>query len=160
LFSKTTLSVRTDGTLALQSKKGSWNGGSSLNFRGKVINLNGAATSPASPVSSMTGFKLADTTFVANRGWTVQPGALSTIVTRAPTHEPYPYHNKGVNVNTNLNTTNTVTPTPPANTSNLRPEEKSALAVASVQNRPTQKPIDAENFVSEPPADTTIPPQN
>jgi hypothetical protein len=160
LFSKTTLSVRTDGTLALQSKKGSWNGGSSLNFKSKVINLNGAATSPASPVASMAGFKLADTTFVANQGWTVQPGALSTIVTRAPTHEPYPYHNKGVNVNTNLNATTTVTPTPPANTSNLRPEEKSALAVASVQNRPTQKPIDAENFVSEPPADTTIPPQN
>jgi hypothetical protein len=163
LFSKTTLSVRSDGTLALQSKKGSWNGGSSLNFKGSVINLNGAATLPASSVSSMTGYKLADTAFVANQGWTVQPGTLSTIVTRAPTHEPYPYHNKGVNVNTDLNSTTTVTPTPPANTSNtsnLRPEQKSAVAVAGVNDRPTQKPMDAENFVSEPPADTTIPPRN
>lgn len=160
LFSKTALSVRSDGTLALQSKKGSWNGGSSLNFKATVINLNGAATSPASTVASMTNYKLADTKFVNQQGWTIEPGALQTIVTRAPTHEPYPYHNRGVNVTTNLNSSPvTETPTPPpATTTNLQPQQKTALAVARIENSPVQDPIDEENFISEPPSTTTIPP--
>jgi len=158
LFSKTALSIRSDGTLALKSKSGSWDGGNSLNLRGKVINLNGAATLPASSVTTMTGYNLADTVFVANQGWTVQPGTLKTIVTRAPTHEPYPYHNRGVNVTTNLNPVSTVTPTVPSNVSSgLSRTQKSALAVNSVETDPVQDPIDAENFVSEPPASATIP---
>jgi len=158
LFSKTAISMRSDGTLALKSKTGSWDGGTSLNFKAGVINLNGARTLPTKTVPSMTGFKLADTAFVPNQGWTVQPGTLETIVTRAPTHEPYPFHNRGVNVRTNLNATENVTPQPPDNQSgSLTPLQKSAIAVNSVENSPIQDPIDAENFVSEPPAATTIP---
>jgi hypothetical protein len=159
LFSKTALSIRSDGTLSLKSKSGSWDGGTSLNFKGGTINLNGARTLPARSVPSMTGYKLADTSFVANQGWTVQPGTLETIVTRAPTHEPYPYHGRGVNATTNLNATETQTPQAPTNqTGGLNALQKSALAVASVENQPVEDPIDAENFVSEPPASTTIPP--
>ena len=36
--------------------------------------------------------------FRSSLGWTVQSGGLESIVTRAPTHEPWPYHNKGVSV--------------------------------------------------------------
>jgi hypothetical protein len=39
-----------------------------------------------------------DTAFKTSTGWQVNPGALESIVSRAPTHEPYPYHNKGVDV--------------------------------------------------------------
>jgi hypothetical protein len=41
---------------------------------------------------------LDDTTFDNSTGWQVKPNALESIVTRAPTHEPYPYHNQGVDV--------------------------------------------------------------
>jgi hypothetical protein len=150
MFSKTAVSVRSDGTLALKGKTSSWDGGSSLNFKAKLINLNGAATLPAGGVSSMAGFKLADTTFVDQQGWTVQPGTLETIVTRAPTHEPYPYHNRGVNVTTNLNS---VTPTAPPTI----PTQRTSFAVERVSTQPVQNPIDVENFLSEPPAGSGIP---
>ena len=98
----------------------------------------------------MAGFKLADTTFVDQQGWTVQPGTLETIATRAPTHEPYPYHNRGVNVTTNLNA---ATPTVPSTI----PTQRSSVAVARVGAQPVQNSIDAENFLSEPPAGSGIP---
>jgi hypothetical protein len=37
-----------------------------------------------------------DTSFSSSTGWKVNAGGLESIVSRAPTHEPYPYHNKGV----------------------------------------------------------------
>jgi hypothetical protein len=149
MFGKTKVGVRSDGVLALKSKTGSWDGGGSLNLKGKVINLNGASTQPVSAVRSMQGFKLADTTFVAGQGWTVQPGTLDTIVTRAPTHEPWPYHNRGVNVNTNLNSSTS----PPA------PSIESLAGSAYQRTSATavQKPICPENYVSEPPSIQTVP---
>lgn len=153
LFSKTAIGIRSDGTLALRGKTSSWSGGTSLNFTGQVINLNGAATLPVAPLRSLTGFKLADTAFVANQGWTVQPGTLETIVTRAPTHEPYPYHNRGVNVKTNLNSTGSTTPVAPA----TAPQRNVDAVVEQVNTLPVQNPIDAEDYISEPPSNTGIP---
>jgi hypothetical protein len=46
-------------------------------------------TSPESSFNTGSGFKTSAT-------------ELKTIVTRAPTHEPWPYHNQGVQVNVNL----------------------------------------------------------
>jgi len=149
MFGKTKVGIRSDGVLALRSKTGSWDGGNSLNLKGKVINLNGAATQPVTAVASMQGFKLADTTFVPGQGWTVQPGALDTIVTRAPTHEPYPYHTRGVNVNTNLNSGTS----PPAPST----QSLAASAYESTSATAVQKPIGPENYVSEPPSIQTVP---
>ena len=39
-----------------------------------------------------------DTAFSSAKGWEVKTDDLASIVSRAPTHEPYPYHNKGVDV--------------------------------------------------------------
>ena len=43
-----------------------------------------------------------DGLFNAGSGWAVSSTGLKSIVTRAPTHEPWPYHNQGVQVNVNL----------------------------------------------------------
>jgi hypothetical protein len=56
----------------------------------------------------ITKTKLNDTKFNSSRGWEVEPGKLESIVSRAPTHEPYPYHNLGVDVETEFE------PGPPA----------------------------------------------
>jgi hypothetical protein len=39
-----------------------------------------------------------ETEFDSSTGWAVNPTGLESIVTRAPTHEPWPYHNQGVSV--------------------------------------------------------------
>lgn len=161
MFGKTRIGVRSDGVLALKGKTSSWDGGGSLNLKASVINLNGAATQPVSPVQTMQGYKLADTTFVTQQGWTVQPGTLETIVTRAPTHEPYPYHGKGVNVRTNLNpetataTTATAT-TATANTPSIQAQALDAYDRAGATS--VQNPVTAEDYVTETPAIQSVPP--
>ena len=157
LFSKASVGVKSDGSLALVSKSGSWAGGSSLNLKGSVINLNGAPTLPVPTVPAMTNYKLADTKFVAQQGWTAQPGTLETIVTRAPTHEPYPYHSKGVNNKTNLNAQDVAQDPVPdtaavasGNTTSL--QNKAAIAASTVSQVAVSDPIDVEDYLSEPPA--------
>jgi hypothetical protein len=103
LYSKNSIGVRSDGTLALKnSNAGSWDAGSALTLKAGCINLNSGAASPVIPPKSIAEKSLADTSFIPNKGWEVEFGKLKTIVTRAPTHEPYPYHNQGVSEFTDL----------------------------------------------------------
>jgi hypothetical protein len=165
MYSKTTLTMRSDGTLALQGKNSSWSGGGSLNLTAKVINLNSGGALPTVTVQSMTGYKLSDTNFVANQGWTPEPGQLETIVTRAPTHEPYPYHGRGVSTTTNLNGNATLSDTSvgnvatTTNTTNTSPTIKQTadLSVAQISQLSIQKPMTAGDFVTEPVSAVAIP---
>jgi hypothetical protein len=163
MYGQTKVGIRSDGALALQSKTGSWNGGGSLNFKASVINLNGGKASPVTPVRSMTGFKLADTRWVENKGWTSQPGVLSTIVTRAPTHEPFKGHNSGVDVTTNLNdlsanaiatSTSTSTVTLPTVASNT---DLAKIGFNRIATRPVAKPLTKAEFIGTTPATSTVP---
>jgi hypothetical protein len=98
IYSKATLGVKADGTMALQSAGGSWAGGSALKFTAGGIDLNGPAAPSVTAPKPIAIVELDDTKFSSSKGWEVDPKALKTIVLRAPTHEPYPYHNKGVDV--------------------------------------------------------------
>lgn len=98
IYSKATLGVKADGTLALQSADGSWNGGSALKFTAGGIDLNGPTAATVTAPKPIAIIELDDTKFSTSKGWEADPKALKTIVPRAPTHEPYPYHNKGVDV--------------------------------------------------------------
>jgi hypothetical protein len=165
------LGIRSDGTLGIKSKVGGWEATSALNFKGKVINLNGAPTPPVPEIPPLPNYKLADTKFEKIQGWTVDPGTLETIVTRAPTHEPYPYHAKGVNNKINLNetptgqdptpsTTTALTTTPSTTTSTnigqTALQTKVANKVVEAAKAPLTKAINAENYVSEPTAGVDI----
>jgi hypothetical protein len=97
-YAKGNISVKADGTLTVQSKSGSWNGGSALTFTASGIDLNGPAAPTITAPKPLIETAMDNVTFKNNIGWTVDPGTLKSIVTRAPTHEPYPYHNKGVSV--------------------------------------------------------------
>ena len=96
LYSKAAIGVLADGSLALKSANGSWDGGGALKFKAGRIDLNSGGAGSVSPVKPMTKYTVDDTKFDASKGWQVEPGKLQTIVTRAPTHEPWPYHNLGV----------------------------------------------------------------
>jgi hypothetical protein len=114
LYSQTTVGVRSDGTLALQSEGGgSWSGGSGLKFNASRIDLNGGGAASVTVPRLYPKTTLDDTTFDNSTGWQVKPNGLESIVTRAPTHEPYPYHNQGVEATVSL-TTGTPTPPPAA----------------------------------------------
>jgi hypothetical protein len=102
IYSKGYIGVKSDGSLALDSAEGSWNGGSSLTFSAGGIDLNGPTAPAVDPVDTITKTIMDDTKFSTSTGWEVESDALESIVNRAPTHEPYPYHNKGVDVEISL----------------------------------------------------------
>lgn len=98
LYSKATIGVKADGSLALQSANGSWAGGGVLVFEAGGIDLNGPAAATVTAPNPLTKTLLKDTEFDSSTGWQESTTDLESIVNRAPTHEPYPYHNKGVDV--------------------------------------------------------------
>jgi hypothetical protein len=157
MYSKATLGIRADGTLALKGKSSTWDGGKTLNLKAKQINLNGASTAPVPEVPVMNNYKLVDTEFKSVEGWIVKPGALETIVTRAPTHEPYPYHSKGVNSKADLNdaivSVDPTTSVSAADTNAGRETltTKSAKTASTVAGTPVVNPLTIERYLSEPP---------
>jgi len=98
LYSKNTIGVKADGTLTLNSASGSWGAGSALALQAGGIDLNGPAAGTVANPQPLTTTLLDDTEWDTSKGWMVKPEGLSSVVSRAPTHEPYPYHNKGVDV--------------------------------------------------------------
>ena len=98
LYSKNTIGVKADGTLTLNSASGSWGAGSALILQAGGIDLNGPAADTVANPQPLTTTLLDDTEWDTSKGWIVKPEGLKSTVSRAPTHEPYPYHNKGVDV--------------------------------------------------------------
>ena len=113
IYSQAPIGIRSDGSLALKSQSGSWDGGSALKFKSSKIDLNGAGAADVKIPKLYPKTTLDDTTFDNSTGWQVKPNSLESIVTRAPTHEPYPYHNQGVAASVSL-TEGTPTPPPDA----------------------------------------------
>lgn len=96
VYSKATIGVKSDGSLAIQSDSGSWDGGSELAFEAGKIKLNSGGAESVTAPDPLTVTTLPDTEFKESEGWVVVDDALKSIVTRAPTHEPYPGHNTGI----------------------------------------------------------------
>jgi len=147
LSSKQTLGISSDGTLAMESKIGTWKSDSLLNFKAKLINLNGAQTAPVGKMPKLNNLTLADTEFVTGQGWTVRTGVLETIVTRAPTHQPYAGQGKGADVSINMN---------PIEVS--VPSTSVADVYADVAEKTVQNPVTLETVAAEPAAPITVGP--
>jgi hypothetical protein len=110
LFATVQLGIKSNGTLVLKGKQGSIETSGPLNLKAQPINLNGAATFPVDTPKGIVKTVMPDTKFNSSTGWTVDATGLESIVTRAPTHEPYPYHNQGVPVNIQLEEGQTTPP--------------------------------------------------
>jgi|688.fasta_scaffold06072_4 hypothetical protein len=106
------LGIKSEAILALKSAAGSWDAGGPLTLKGRPIFLNGPAALPVETPKLYPKVLLDDTTYNYSTGWQVKPNGLTSIVSRAPTHEPYPYHNTGVDVQVSLETGSP--PPPPA----------------------------------------------
>jgi len=102
-YSKSYIGIKSDGTLALQSVNGgSWSGGSAIVMEAEGIDLNGPAAAIIEEPNNITKTIMDDTEFDTSKGWQTVTDGLESIVSRAPTHEPYPYHNRGVDVKVKL----------------------------------------------------------
>jgi hypothetical protein len=112
LFSQGTIGIKSAGTVAISSQLGSWASGSELSFNGGKIQLNGGPKTEVATPTGLTKYLLPKVEFNASAGWIANPTGLESIVTRAPTHEPYPYHNQGVSVSVKFSGV----PTPPPDT--------------------------------------------
>lgn len=151
LSSQTFTGIKSDGTLALDSKLGTWKSASALNFQAKVINLNGAQTASVPAVKPIADYKLADTSYVAGQGWTVKQGVLSTIVTRAPTHEPYPGHGLAADAKVDLN---------PINTATAAINSSAAQKYDKIIAEPVTDGVTIDNVATEPNLNTNVGPLN
>lgn len=97
LFSMSKIGAKANGSLALIGVGGGYlSGGPSLSLNGGSIDLNGGPKIAVQAPRGLTTFTMPNTEFNNSTGWTVKANSLKSIVTRAPTHEPWPYHNQGV----------------------------------------------------------------
>jgi hypothetical protein len=110
LFATAQIGVKSNGSLALKGKLASVEATGPLSLKGLPINLNGAPGLPITTPRGITKTLMPETEFNSSTGWNVSPTGLESIVTRAPTHEPYPYHNQGVPVNVALEEGQTTPP--------------------------------------------------
>jgi hypothetical protein len=110
LFATTQIGVKSNGTLALKGKNSSLESQAALNLTGNPINLNGGGGAQVQTPAGLTKTVMPDTEFNSSTGWVVNASGLESIVTRAPTHEPYPYHNQGVSVSVALEEGQTTPP--------------------------------------------------
>jgi hypothetical protein len=126
LFSQNSVGIKTPGTLAITSQLGSWAADSSLSFNSGQIQLNGGPRIDVETPPGLTKYLHPKVEFNASVGWLATPATTESIVTRAPTHEPYPYHNQGVSTSVKLSD---ATPTPPPDAPEV-PENVTITATA------------------------------
>jgi hypothetical protein len=114
MYGATEVGIRSDTTLTLQSKNGGWKSSGRLNLQGKPINLNSGSAGTVATPKLFPKTLLDDTAFDYSTGWQISPDGITSIVTRAPTHEPYPFHNLGTDAKASLGTSGPPGPPPGA----------------------------------------------
>ena len=110
LFSQGSIGIKSTGSLALDSQLGSWSAKAALSLKGTVLLLNSGPGLPVQAPKGLTKYLQPNSEYNATTGWKVSPTGTESICTRAPTHEPYPYHNQGVAESTNLSDGTTSSP--------------------------------------------------
>jgi hypothetical protein len=110
VFSGANAGINATTTLSLKGRQSSLETSGTLSLRSGLLHLNGGPVYPVKQVAGLTTYLNPDVEFNNSTGWQVSTTGTESIVTRAPTHEPYPYHNQGVPVSVSLETGQ---PTPP-----------------------------------------------
>lgn len=104
-FASNYLGIKSDGTLGLKSSKaGTWDAGSQMTLSAGCISLNSGSAPDVPEPTDISIQNLPDVKFQGQSGWTVEQGAIKTAVTRAPTHMPYPFIDRGVQSQTSIDT--------------------------------------------------------
>jgi hypothetical protein len=139
-YSEKAIEVKSDGTLKTQSAaKTSIKAGENIVQEGKEIRLNCEAADVTKKPALIEKNNFFDTVFELPTGWVAKPVMLKTITSRAPSHEPYAYHNQGVPVKVKLEGP---TPPPPA-------PPKTAAKVEAAAEKPVVNPVTTAEVVKQ-----------
>jgi len=114
LFGESSMAIKSGGGLAIKSGLGSWASEGQLSLSGSKLLLNSGGGQPADAPGAITKYLQPGVEFNPSTGWQVSATGTESCCTRAPTHEPYPYHNQGVNVKTSIVQPGQPTPPPDA----------------------------------------------
>lgn len=96
------ISVRSDGTLALEAKaSASVNGGGQLDLNAGSVGLNSRGSLSTNEIDKLVENEFPDVFFDKTSGWS-STKTVTSVATRVTTHEPYAAHNLGVDVDVNL----------------------------------------------------------
>lgn len=99
-FSDQMVTLESDGTVVIESSAGtsvSSRGGDTL-VNGNNVHLNSKGSPDTATAWPITQNELADTTLDPDFGWVSMDGELTSIVKRAPTHEPFDGHGTGIDL--------------------------------------------------------------
>jgi len=147
LYSESFVGVKSDGTLSLQSSKsGTWEGGGDLVLSAGCISLNGGSAPEVPKPSNIFKQNLPDTKWVDNKGWEIQRGEIKTIVSRAPTHQPYALSGLGITGGTDVEA-----PVPPETSKDI----KARVEDFDVQNA-LDNQIETEDYEAQARADSSV----
>jgi len=102
IFSQLQIGIKSEGIIGVSTTAVFGVDAALVNLVGGTILLNSGPPTLVSQPVGVTEYILPDTEFRSDSGWLVNPTKLKSIVSRAPTHEPYPYHNQGVKLKTSL----------------------------------------------------------
>jgi hypothetical protein len=90
VFAKSQVEILGNSGVKIESKgSASFSASGTLDFTGSYIGLNSGAAASVSAPRSIPRNQLADTTRNEQGFWTSQPGKLTTILSSAPSHEPF-----------------------------------------------------------------------
>lgn len=110
MYSQATIGVKSTGELKLDGGKGSWLAQGSLTLQSGQVEINPGSAPSVEVPAGLVEYTMPDTKFDTSTGWSVNPAGVKSIVTRAPSHEPWPYHNQGVQGSINLSNGSNSTP--------------------------------------------------
>ena len=102
LFGESSMAIKSGGGLAIKSSLGSWASDGQLSLNGNKLLLNSGGGQAVETPKAITKYLQPNVEFNPSTGWQVSATGTESCCTRAPTHEPYPYHNQGVNVKTSI----------------------------------------------------------
>ncbi len=114
VYGVASVGIRSDASLNLKGLTGGWKCTGPLALSGLPLLLNSGGGGDVKRPKLFAKTILSDTKFDYSRGWQVDPNGINSIVTRAPTHEPYPYHNQGTDAPSSVTTPGQPTPPPAA----------------------------------------------
>lgn len=95
-YSDKKIGIKATGGIGIQSKEIGIGGGSKVNVVAGQINLNSGGKVAVNKPKGLIEYKSPDTEFQNSTGWQVKEDKISSICSRVPTHEPFPFHNQGV----------------------------------------------------------------
>lgn len=145
-YSKSMIGLKSDAALILKSNTGSWGAGSNLTLEAGCIKLNSGSAGDVPKAQAIPKRRLPDTKFDPSKGWIPEPAAIQTIVTRAPTHEPYAERGTGVNTSTNLSTSGEEVPL----------DDKTKAAVDKTETTEIKKKMDKGDYESQNTAESNV----